>query len=77
MYATVCSGQLNIDMNPEVFRSDVDGTLFGTSSSLKDGDLYVGAPHYEGRGGIFHCESGQTSCDNVHEFRGVCTNKIF
>ena len=77
MYATTCSGQLNIDMNPEVFRSDDDGTLFGTSISLNDDGIYVGAPNYDERGGIFRCEIGQTSCDNVDEFRGVCTNKSF
>ena len=45
-------------------KENIGGSLFGFSLALRDETLFVGAPKYDGKGGVFHCNLEDCIIDN-------------
>ena len=72
MYVTECNAELNIHMEPKVFKLDeTNGDFFGASLALNDEAVYVGAPKYQKHGGIFRCDLDETRCKALNGFTGI------
>ena len=54
--------------------SNLEDSLFGFSLALKDESVFVGAPHYARKGGVFYCSlndcEDECGCSAVENFDG-------
>lgn len=66
LLAIPCSGDLSINMIPEVFDvpEDKTGTLFGASVTIESGSIFVASPYWsESESRVFECEIGEDKCE--------------
>ena len=65
LLAIPCSGDLSINMIPEVFEvpNDKTGTLFGAAVTIQSDSIFVASPYWsESESRVFECELGEDKC---------------